>query len=404
MKLHHTQYHLMGLFAVSLAGAIVVLQSTLILSNRKPNLWVFTLLQKRNVDLHWGNVSGTPHSDAPFETEILPLLPSSASSMMWYMPSLFACMRECWDAGHWPPTRCENGFHLPQEVTSIAGGASWNPHLILLAIACVHLVMVLSTAQAQHLIKENSEKRLTLYTETGTPSYSTRMYQFPLSLCLILLFMLWLIVGLVAANVNHSKTRLFDTPTILMGIILLLGCAYFLHVHYQYYSSSWSPVLEADYSPEISSYFLWNQTFQLQFIAVPLTVLMLSVMGVRIYSDVLTHLILLSTSVNSLWLQDKLFSFGNSKIFILFLKALTVGIPLFCLWMAQEEWGEAGTWQRVTVYMAYVSLAPLLIFSMMFSEGAAEGSSYQRDKMRTRLCTISTMVALGSSVVNLALL
>lgn len=399
----------MGLFAVFLACAIVVLQSTLILSNRKPNQWGFSLLQKKSLVIDWGNISGTHHVlDQPFETAIQPLLPSAFFSGL-------ACLRYSWESGKWPPRQCESGYHLPQEITSIPGG-SWNPHLILLAIACAHLVITLSTAQAQHMVRENANKT-NFFLNMDNANYSSRIYQFSLSICLTFLFMFWLIVALIAAN--RQTVGVFDTPTVFVGLVLLLACARFLYVHHQYFfstpttttSSSSSSLLMCgnECAEEISSsYFLWNQTFQQQIISVPLCVLMLSVMGVRLYSDVLTHLILLSTSVNSMWLQDRLFPFSNHDshgIFLLFLKLLTVGIPLYSLFMAQEQWGEAGTWQRVTVYMAFFSLAPLLIFSMMFSGGAAQSSfSYERDRMRIRLCTMTTMVALGSSVVNLALL
>lgn len=394
----------MGLFAVFLACAIVVLQSTLILSNRKPNQWGFSLLQKKSLVIDWGNISGTHYvSDQPFETAIQPLLPSTFLSGL-------PCLRYSWESGKWPPRQCESGYHSPQEISSLPGG-SWNPHLILLAIACAHLVITLATAQAKHT---NADKK-NLILNMERPSYSSGIYQFSLSICLTFLFMLWLIVALIAAN--RQIAGVFDTPTVFVGLVLLLACARFLYVHHQYFGptacskSSSHSVCENECVEEISScYFLWNQTFQLQIISVPLSVLMLSVMGVRLYSDVLAHLIFLSTSVNAMWLQDRLFPFfsnhDSQRIYLLFLKFLTVGIPLYSLYTAQEQWGEAGTWQHITVFMAFFSLAPLLIFSMMFSGGAAaQGSfSYERDRMRCRLCSMTTMVALGSSVVNLALL
>jgi hypothetical protein len=419
----------MSLLSVFLAAAVVVLQATLILSNRKPNLWVFSLLQKRRSPPDWNNISsatGMPDKsqDISFHESILK---SEANT------PLVQCLERARDAADWPPDYCPFWSHAPQKVSSIFGGSTWNPHLILLAITCVHFVAILSCAQAEHHIKTNSVK--TLYATTKQ-SYASRMYQFPLSLCLCILFMLWLIVGLIASNRNFSHTNnvkalsILDTPTVIVSVLLFISCAWFVHIHHQYNTANTTTTTtqsaahdirssissEAEHANDDAAYYLWNQSFQLQMIAVPLTVVITTVMGVRLFTDIITHFVLLSAAVNALWLQRSLFTssqrthLATNNILFLLLKVITVGIPLYCLFAAQAQWGKTSTWQQIAVFIAYFSLAPLLAFSLL-STAVTDAAAFDDQmttgewkKMQSKIGSISSIAALGGTVINLALL
>lgn len=425
---------------MAMASAIVVLQTTLILSNREPNLWVFSLLQKKKSLPSWGNLSTLFHSpslltrdNSTFDAFILPELHSEKG-----MP-LVECVHEGWLQGDPIPDYCRFWYHASQEITSIFEGATWNPHLILLALACLHLLVTFSLAQNQHLLKLH--KHNLKGTANDTAAAANRMYSVPLSLCLCILAMLWLITALIAANRSlyahgDKGTSILDTPTILVAILLLISAAWLVNVHHHYQNSASSSDSSSTTAPQNREvyYHLWIQTFQLQMVSIPLSVLMISVMGVRIYTHIIMHVVLLTVAVNSLWIERQLslnpepqaYAYQKNQenttmTMMLFfcLKSLVMGIPLLSMFMAQSQWGGSNTWQQISVFMAFFSLAPLLIFPMlsvplshqMITETAASQYTQSMEevepdtrKMWVKLGTICTTAGLGSTVINLALL
>jgi hypothetical protein len=392
----------MGLFLMAVAAAIVVLQSTLILSNREPNLWVFSLLQRKDTlsSRDWTNIKDKIHKPhaydkGGFEKNVLALLHSTESAL-----SPFAtCMEKNWiPSSSTPPLEnCRIWHHAPQKISSIFDGSSWNPHLILLVIASIHLLLSFLNSQEHFYLKEHS----TIHgSEDEKTPISTRIYHFPSGLALFILAMVCLIVGLIASNRNASHQPVLDAPTIIVAVILFLTVAWFLRIHNLH-------------SADQRGYHIWSLIFQMQIIGVPLTVLMIAVMGARFYTDIVSHFILLSVAVNSLWLQNHLrakeMGECNSDVLLTFLRLLTIAIPLFSICMAQVQWGGANTWQQITVFMAFFSLAPLFIhsfypMSLFDSESDMEHHHSKWRRLLVRLGNLCSSAALGSSVINLALL
>lgn len=346
----------MGLFLLTVSTAIVVLQSTLILSNREPNLWTFSLLQHKSSNTTASLLYESPYTDCMLSKKEPPL--SIETCRQWY--------------------------HAVTETSSILNGAAWNPHLILLVIACIHLVLCFSNSQDHFYIKENGS--------VSPPVFSSRIYHFPIRLCIFILSLLCLIVGLIAANRNPSRQTL-DHPTITVAVILLLVTAWFVYIRYKNHHSL--------------TYHLWVVIFQLQIVGIPLVVLMISVMGARFYTDIVVHFLLLTAAVNSLWLQNRV-NQTNNMLMLIFLRLLTIAIPLFCIFMAQIQWGGGtNTWQQVSVFMSFLSLAPLLVYSffpVLDLSYEHEDYSIKTKQLQLKLGNLCTTAALGSTVINLAFL
>jgi hypothetical protein len=412
---------------MSMATAIVVLQATLILSNREPNIWVFSLMQHKKSEEVWKNVSKIFKEVA--EKDAIDL----AVSMEPIHDTPFAlCIEQAWSSQN-TPEHCRLWHHCTQEIHSIFNGATWNPHLILLVLASIHLVFCFSNTQEHHMVAEHKKKNhhelgiLVADTETTLgeeESVSSRIYHFPLSLSLFLLSLLCLIVGLIASNRNHDSAAILDAPTIVISVILFLVASWFLYkqhhfllddalnqksknfIHDNYYQDDdeSEKTLNNDVSHSALSYPVWVQVFHLQLVGVPLTVLMMSVMGVRIYTDVITHFILLSAAVNSLWLQSHLQSAVSNDMILVLIRLFTCGIPLFCIFLAQAQWGGTNTWEQITVFMAFISLSPLYVFTLFPIKHLNQNSDKKWDQVQLRLVNFCVTVAVGSSVINLALL
>jgi hypothetical protein len=401
----------MGLFSMSMASAIVVLQTTLILSNRESNLWVFPLMQHKKSEQVWKNVSKMSQEIGE----------KNASESSRATP--FASCVEHSGSSH---DHCSLWYHSTQEIHSIFNGATWNPHLILLVIASIHLVFCFSNTQEHHLVtdhkKKNHHELKKLVSDTEPPldkedSVSTSIYRFPLSLSLVLLSLLCLIVGLISSNRNRDSMGILEAPTIVISVVLFMVVSWFIYKQH-HFSLDAAPnhqsnddqddeteaMLDNDVLHPAISYSIWVQIFHLQTVGVPLTVLMMSVMGVRIFTDVINHFLLLSTAVNSLWLQSQLLSVVSNDMILVFVRCLTCGIPLFCIFIAQTQWGGTNTWEQITVFMAFISLSPLYVFTLFPIKHLNQNSDKDWDHVQLRLVNFCITVAVGSSVVNLALL
>ncbi len=388
---------------MTMATAIVVLQVTLILSNREPNLWVFSLLQHKKPVEIWTNFSQNYHSG------------QNISGLQHGTP--FAqCLEQEWGA---LPEHCRLWYHSTQEISSIFNGGTWNPHLIILVLASIHLVICFSTSQEHHYVLEHEKPHddLDVSIKNAHESISTRIYHFPLGLSLFFLSLLSLIVGLVSSN-RHIDMHIMDAPTIVISLFLFFSASWFLYIQYHYYFEDCSSVQIPEYDNQnrrSHSYPLWVLIFQLQIVGVPLTVLMISVMGVRFYTDIVTHFLLLSAAVNSLWLQRHLQTVVLNDMILVIVRFLTCGIPLFCFFLAQTQWGnQKNTWGQITVFMAFLSLAPLFVFtlfplytSQMLQEEddpVIKKHNKKWNQIQLRLGNFCTSAALGSTVINLALL
>jgi hypothetical protein len=107
----------MGAFIVGSAALLVLLQATLLLMDREQTSWTFSLVQKSR------NSTAAPSLD---QLRCLSRQPQNSTAIT---------------TDH----HCYLWYHTAQQLDPVL--TQWNPHLILLAIACVHCVIALYAAR-----------------------------------------------------------------------------------------------------------------------------------------------------------------------------------------------------------------------------------------------------------------
>ena len=135
-------------------------------------------------------------------------------------------------------------------------------------------------------------------------------------------------------------------------------------------------------------------------VGVPLTILILASMGVRSYIEVVILFLILSATVNTLWLQSIL---QGSALYLA--KSLTVTVPFICIYMTSYE---LLGWEHITVFMTSISLAPLLIMPVIINGSALDSEEVTGgatlDKFQLRLGFLCSSSALLCTIINLAML
>jgi hypothetical protein len=150
----------------------------------------------------------------------------------------------------------------------------------------------------------------------------------------------------------------------------------------------------------------WFNTFHLQLVAIPLSVLSIVTVGTRFWTEVVTHVMFLTVSCNALFMehttQDK---FITKFIF----RLIYTGIPLYCIVMAHSQWGNFDNWRYVVGLMGSFStvatfwLSPWLIFTED-DKSTSKDTSYQfTPKQIGKISLFATSASLLSLVVNLAM-
>ena len=442
----------MGAFTASFAAALVILQATLIFLSRSELQWSFYLVQRVQSLPDWSSLlldTASPqqpladqhnnnndsssliirhHNDnvmmiahharsdleSPFTRCLIDAQdrsiasakhPSSSSSLL--LPPVVVHHT---DHNFNPEKKCsEWTSHTSQRADPVL--APFNPHLILLAIACIHCLLCLSrvyknndkkpttTTTSRHQSGSRSGGSATVVEEgmndnminataaTGdeasflpsstqrqTSNYSLKEVA-PIKWVLAGMSILVLIAAVLSAVSSPDLLR-YTTILVVVGIFLC-GCVF---------------VCLFDTCKEDLD---WTLAFHLQVVGVPLTVHMLSAMGVRFWVDVLAHSTLLSAAVNCLWLQSTL---KDQPLQIA--RFATVAIPTFCIAFTQQEWG-VDSWQHVVAIMAALSLAPLYILTVMRPMQEETGKAKSQRLRITHLCTSGAVL---SAIVNLAML
>jgi len=124
----------MGIFIVGSAVILVIFQATLLLLDREQTSWTFSLIQKCN-DLEYSKQSAIPNC----------LHPNSIASSHTKNDTESHVNSYCF---LWYP-------HTSKEILLKPILTQWNPHLILLAIACVHCIIALYATKKKR--KEHSK-------------------------------------------------------------------------------------------------------------------------------------------------------------------------------------------------------------------------------------------------------
>jgi len=284
----------MGFFIAGAAGMLVVLQTTLLLLHRPATATDFTLIRKQNA------VNGT--------VRVEPVL------------------------------------------------SRWQPHVLLLAITCVHCVIALQTYRSK------------------SPANATGLLAAATPMAPLGFFLLWLTVALIDAYTVH----MLEPSTWVAGCCLFAAAAL-----------AQQRTLEG-------IDMLWTLIFQLQAVSVPLTVLLMACAGVLSYTDIALHFLLLSAAVNSLWLQLVL---HGSALYTA--KLLTVAIPAISLYLSQA--GLPRT--HITAAMGgIIALAPLFIMPVIVNtdDPATLRAGVTLDKFQLRLGSLCCTGALLCTIINLA--
>jgi hypothetical protein len=292
----------MGFFITAGAGILVVLQTTLLLLHRPATSTDFTLMRKQTA------VNGTRLWARTTPVHIEPVL------------------------------------------------SSWQPHVLLLAIACVHCVIALQTYRSK------SPPNATGLLATATPMAPVGF------------FLLWLTVALIDAYTVH----MLEPST------WVAGCCLFAAV-----GLAQQRTLEG-------LDMLWTLIFELQAVSVPLTVLLMAYAGVLSYTDIALHFLLLSAAVNTLWLQ--LILHGSA---LYMAKLLTVAIPAISLYLSQASLQHT----HITAAMGgIIALAPLFIMPVILNtdDPTTLRAGVTLDKFQFRLGSLCCSGALLCTIINLA--
>jgi hypothetical protein len=366
----------MGLFVVIFSIAVVIIQATSMLLGRSAHNWTFSLLESTPNTTSLTELQMLFKTLSPLYSEINKTAENNYNStLQLYLESASdsvraqaSCIQLAWQYLTPPlniPTYCMFNRHSNQEILPIL--QSWNPHLILLTLCCIHSVFCISMTHQSS--KDNGSqsnnsppKRLII-----PLSYATGIYV--------------LLIGIISIMQGLNNVDLVQYPTMILMITLIVFCILFV-VRF--------PSHDHDFS--------WGISNHLQIVAVPLAVLAISTMGVRIWNDVLGHIVILSAAVNCLWLQCQTKHMAAQRISHI----LTVALPSLSLYLAHVQWGQYDDWRYVIGTMACASLAPFYLITILFHTGA-DIEKRKNEKYFSKISLLCSSAAILSLVVNLAL-
>lgn len=205
------------------------------------------------------------------------------------------------------------------------------------------------------------------------------------------LFLLWVILAFVVGfgqkqegegeGHNITDNKKLESSTWLACLFLFAVTGLFLYI-------------QGDKDDD--ALMLWNMVFELQVVGVPLTVLMLAAMGMRSYSEIIIHFLLLSAAVNSLWLQVLL---QGSALYTC--KLLTVALPSISVYMTHAQLPMGA--QHIVTGMAAVALIPLFVMPVILNnDDPSLRADEAIDKFQLRLSALCSSAALFATIVNLA--
>ena len=238
--------------------------------------------------------------------------------------------------------------HTPQLATKALN--TWNPHLILFMLCGIHFIICLSHTRFKHKHVYIAMDSLHQHSNPIDDNVIKTKYSLSLLRYASSIFFL-LLVPIIVCQGMHDED-LIKYPTLITMVLYSFIIIYFM-------------IISAYFSDNIDDDYRWGLAFHLQVVSVPLAVLGIATAGGRLWFDVLSHFMLLSAAVNTLWLQtsDQLHGPLAQSI----CRALTLGLTTLSLYLIHIEFGQFDTWRYVIAYMACVGLAPLFILSLTSS-------------------------------------
>ena len=214
----------MGGFIISSTVALVLLQSTLLLLDREQTSWTFTLMQKTNApDMYTLDMQACLRLHSPNSSS------GNSSDSTHYNSAPQAT-----------ETHCFLWFHTSQQIEPVL--AQWNPHLILLAIACIHCIISLYAVPKLKATKKSDTQN----TSSAYGLYVSGLQSFLLfggfssnNNVSVGLFVLWVIIACVVGFAQHSSHHHYstlDTSTWVSCLFLFAATALFIYMHQVLYS------------------------------------------------------------------------------------------------------------------------------------------------------------------------
>jgi len=118
-------------------------------------------------------------------------------------------------------------------------------------------------------------------------------------------------------------------------------------------------------------------------------------MGIRSYSEIIIHFLLLSAAVNSLWLQVVL---QGSALYMA--KLLTIALPSISIYLTHTQLPNL---HHIITGMATVSLIPLFVMPVILNnDDSTLRAGENLDRFQLRLGSMCSTAALLATMVNLA--
>lgn len=349
----------MGFFVMGSAAVLALLQATLLILHRKQTSWTFTLVRKEN---------------AP-EVQALDMAACSA-------------------ARNGSEDLCLLWYHTAQSIEPVLN--EFNPHLIVLCIACVHCIVTMyggskdgamtsrtktaALPAGRFFSREYAAGALSAFLASSRYQVTYNMYEVAGAL-----FLLWVTIAFIVGfaqkeEEEHGEWRTLESSTWLTCLFLFAATGLFVYMQNH---------VSSDREQDAGN-MAWNMVFELQVVGVPLTVLMLAAMGVRSYPEVVIHFLLLSAAVNSLWLQAIL---EGSALYVC--KLLTVAIPSISVYLTHMQLPGK---QHIVTGMAAVSLIPLFVMPVILTQT----DTREVDKFQLRLSALCSSAGLFASIIHLA--
>ena len=334
----------MGAFTFGVSAALVVFQCTLVLLQLEPSTWSFSLVFARPDAAEWaaelsallgadGSTSKNHNNNGTLGNQSVPttnnnntahhLTGNQTLQLTVQQTSALTCLRAIVNAS--PDTRsasaasCILRTHTPSEVTPVL--APFNPHLLLLSLACLQCLMAFGRMYRRW--REGEDKR---------PSLSDHYYISVEGVGLVLTAIT--VAATIVQGVHDAELVRYPT---LMALALnwLLGLWY-------------------THAPE-------GGCFHSALVAAPLSVLCGMLFGPRLWPDVLQHYVLLIAAIQMALLIPRRDEEEEASEARPLMRAVALLLLLLPIGDAVWNTGPFDAWRYILILIGAVGLLPLLL-------------------------------------------
>jgi hypothetical protein len=253
--------------------------------------------------------------------------------------------------------------------------APWNPHLLLLALCCVHCIVCLWRIEYGHVQQESNHNVADV-----APPPPSHLY----------------------ANFRMGPHHAAVVSALLLGACAAVQCA-FGGVHLVHYptlltlatlaGSTIRYLMVAPRMPDLA----WSLGFHMQTVAIPVLVLAIVLFGSREWTDALTHLAFLAAAAHLLYialLLQQRQSPSSADECVGLVRTLALSLGALSFYDAQIQFGPFDSWRYALTLLPAAALAtPFVAIAVM---GNADADQVHCVSLRC------TTVALACMVLTLA--